>query len=44
MAFAAITFAVSMALGLLYRRHTTLLGVCVLHYVLGLASVAIGLN
>jgi CRP-like cAMP-binding protein len=42
--FAVITFAVSMALGLLYRRHTTLLGVCLLHYVLGLASVAIGLN
>lgn len=44
LSFAVITFVVSVLLGLLYRRHGSLLGVSIAHYALGLASVAVGLN
>lgn len=44
LSFALITFVVSVLLGTLYRRHGSLLGVSLVHYALGLASVAIGLN
>lgn len=44
LAFAVITFVVSVLLGLLYRRHGSLIGVSIAHYALGLASVAVGLN
>lgn len=43
-AFALITFAVSLALGLFYERRRTLAGVTAVHAALGLASVAVGLN
>jgi hypothetical protein len=42
--FALITFGVSLLFGELYRRHGTLLGVTVLHYVIGMVSVALGFN
>lgn len=43
-AFGALTFVVSVLFGWLYRRHGTLVGVTVLHYVIGFASIALGFN
>jgi CRP-like cAMP-binding protein len=42
--FAIITFVVSVIFGQLYRRHGTLLGVTVLHTLIGSLSVALGFN
>lgn len=42
--FALVTFLVSVIFGALYARHRTLLGVTLLHFVLGCGSIAIGLN
>lgn len=43
-AFAALTFAASLGFGALYRRHKNLAGVTALHFLLGLAATAFGLN
>ena len=42
--FAVTTFVVSLAFGWLFHRHRSLLGVTIVHVVLGLLSLAIGLN
>jgi CRP-like cAMP-binding protein len=42
--FAVVTFGVSVIFGLLYRRHGTLLGVTILHYLIGVLSMALGFN
>jgi CRP-like cAMP-binding protein/membrane protease YdiL (CAAX protease family) len=44
LAFAATTFGVSLVFGLLYARHRSLAGPTAAHFLLGLASVAFGLN
>jgi CRP-like cAMP-binding protein len=40
---AVFTFLISFAFGLIYHRHGTLLGVTVVHYVLGVLAIAFGL-
>ncbi|MCK6548190.1 cyclic nucleotide-binding domain-containing protein [Myxococcota bacterium] len=42
--FAIVTFAASLVFGAIYARHRTLLGVTITHTIVGLASVAAGLN
>ena len=42
--FAVTTFVVSLAFGWLFHRHQSLLGVTIVHVVLGVLSLAIGLN
>ncbi len=42
--FALLTFVISLLFGWLYARHRTLIGVTVVHFSLGLASIAVGLN
>lgn len=42
--FALLTFVVSVVFGKIYERHGTLLGVTVIHCVLGTVSVALGFN
>jgi membrane protease YdiL (CAAX protease family) len=44
LAFAATTFGVSLVFGLLYARRRSLAGPTAAHFLLGLASVAFGLN
>ena len=44
LSFAAITFGASLLFGWLYHRHRTLVGVTVLHYLIGAFSVALGFN
>lgn len=42
--FAVTTFVVSLAFGWLFYRHRSLLGVTIVHVVLGILSLAVGLN
>lgn len=44
LSFALVTLVASMLFGLLYRRHGTLAGVAVLHYLLGIVTIALGFN
>lgn len=44
LSFAALTFVASLAFGALYRRHKNLAGVTALHFLLGLAATAFGMN
>lgn len=42
--FALVTFVASAIFGVFYARHRTLAGVTAIHALVGLASVAVGLN
>lgn len=42
--FALVTFVASLVFGAIYARHRTLVGVTLTHLLLGIASVAVGLN